>query len=358
MASFNFTSDRVAPRVEHSKFIFTAISSKNFSIHIDKRTRQLNAVVSTGKNLLIAACDGIGLLDKNKNTYTKAGLSGRVVHFLYKHPQNSDLLFASLLPNDDLSASCFYISNNGGYNWEAASGSLFSESLGRAYCFHYLFLNPNERNHLYAILEDDKQVVVSYDGGYNWELFTIIPDSAISLIDIILQCERFDKDLFVITELQWLKHTFDNPFFENNFFHNASNPIIPNPGYYNTNSEFDRVPTSIPKLNPTHAILNTFSSNSMNQMDNLTKKNSNDYYGWVNPMDKSHILYWSSQPIGNPKALLYESCDGGLTIHPVSLETGLPNPSILTIVTEEDCALIVVVDYQAAKLNILKCVAK
>jgi hypothetical protein len=119
-------------------------------------------------HVFVATSDGIWKNKLSTKEWSRAGLEGKHITAIFKHPTITNKFFAGVESDNSATSKTLFISTDGGVSWQAANSPVFDD-LEKRYENYFCFaVRPDHPNHIYANLEGGAMIAVSTDGGLNW----------------------------------------------------------------------------------------------------------------------------------------------------------------------------------------------
>lgn len=328
------------------------------------------ASVSTPNDFQSAAyCDGYVFVATNdglwKNhlatkQWTRAGLDGKYITAIYKHPTVSNLLFAGVKTDYTPTCKTLYISRDGGMSWTPASGIIY-DSLNGCYENYSCFaVRPNNPNHIYANLEGGPMIAVSVDGGDTWKRMNKAEESSIGYQSAIAFLP--DKPDLIY---QGSENPLDDAWLAR-YDIDASDPtLLTNfTKIVDINTWSNRRPNELVSYSYTGNSLYVGQEGALSKVTGTTcklifKSDDNNYpYTyikgiWVDPNNTQHVVFGGALNNNVQPMQLYETYDEGATIIRYENKLGLANPQVQKIVATNTYPAILLNDQGANKVKLV-----
>jgi len=307
----------------------------------------------------VATSDGVWKNELATKQWSRAGLGGRKISCLFKHPTIANKFYAGTLTNGAPSDKTLYISGNGGSNWQAATAPVFDSVSRRYENYACLAVRPGNPNHIYANLEGGTMIAVSVDGGLTWKRMNNEPGSfegyksVIGFLpgnaDQVFQgaesplddawFARYDigKDPVMLSGFRKIvdRNTWENR--RPNELQVYS--FVPGSFYLGQEGGLSKITGSSAKF--------------IFRSDGVNFPYSYIYGIWVDPLNPAHILFGGAvnnlvQPMS-----LYETYDEGGTITRFTDKLGMDNPEIREIVSTNSYPAILINDVGVNKVKLV-----
>lgn len=329
----------------------TLIDHGKIPVKVHAESAEFQSAIYHDNHVFVATTDGIWKNNLKTKEWTRAGLEGKSITALYKHPTISTKFFAGTY-SDYLSPSkTLYISTDAGKTWQAANAPIF-DSLEKNYETYVCFaVRPNHPDHIYANLMGGAMMAVSTDGGQNWvrrnnatESYFGYPSNIVFLPgneNILLQGSENPLDCAWIGQYDINK---TNPVILENFkkivsidFWGNRRPNEMQTHAYTGENIYIGQEGALSILNGT-TVKYVFKSEDGNNFPY-----SYIYGIWVNPKNTKHLLFGGKQN-GENEMSLYETFDEGAKIARFTDKMGFDAPNIREIVGTDSYPAIIISD--------------
>jgi hypothetical protein len=308
--------------------------------------------------IFVATSDGIWKNNLSTKTWSRAGLEGKKITAIYKHPTIANKFFVGVKSDYSETLKTLYISNDGGITWQEGNNLIY-DSLDNHYENYVCFaVRPNNPNHIYANLEGGTMLAISTDGGMNWHRMNNETESYFGYQSNIVFLPNNANVIYQGSEnpldSAWLgKYDIDtaNPVLLSNFSeiidmdvwgNRRPNELQTYP--YTGNSIYIGLEGALAKVTEGN---NKFIYKS---------ENNNFPYSyihaiWVDPNDSKHLLFGGDQN-GGGDMNLYETYDEGTTINRFTDKMGFDTPNVREIISTNSYPAIVISDTEANKVKL------
>jgi photosystem II stability/assembly factor-like uncharacterized protein len=118
--------------------------------------------------VFVATSDGVWKNEISIKQWSRAGLNGKRITALYKHPEQPGKFFAGVQSDSKATTKTVYLTSDGGNTWSAANQPVYENTLHQYENYACFAARPGHPNHIYANLEGGATIAVSVDGGENW----------------------------------------------------------------------------------------------------------------------------------------------------------------------------------------------
>lgn len=292
--------------------------------------------------VFVATSDGIWKNNLATKEWSRAGLEGKVVTAIYKHPAVANKFFAGIQTDYASSTKTLYISSDGCSSWAAVDNTPIDKLDGYHEDFFCFAARPNNPNHIYANLEGGVMIAVSTDGGSSWKRMNSKDESYIGYPCPIAFLPNNPNQLFQGAEspldFAWLgRYDID-----------GSNPTL----LTNFTKLVDMPTWSNRRPNELQTFLHTGSSIYVGQEGALSKVTGtttqfifkSDEHNfpytyvnsiWVDPSNAKHIVFGGELNNQEQPMQVYETYDEGSTIKRYEDKLGMANPQVLEIVATD-----------------------
>jgi hypothetical protein len=361
--SIGFTSCELFNSPGHNGPVKGVFTDKGFipaAVSAGHSGFDFQSAIYDNDRLFVATSDGIWMNDIYNNEWSRAGLEGKVVAMIYKHPTIANKFFASTVSNGTPEDKTFYISNNAGETWEAANNIIFDETNNRYETYVCLAVRPNHPDHIYANV-DGPMIAISTDGGLNWVRMNDATESyygySCNIVFMPGNADAIFQGAEAPLDDAWLgKYKID-----------ADNP--------STLSDFEKlVDISVwgnrrPNELQTYSFVpNTLYVGLEGALYKVTEtsnkpifksENNNFPYAyitaiWVDPYNANHLLFGGGLNANTQPMSLYETFDEGKHITPIDDKLGLENPEVVEILSiGQSNTAIILNDQDANKVKLV-----
>jgi hypothetical protein len=315
-------------------------------------------VIYNDNYVFVATSDGIWKNNLSTKTWSRAGLEGKKITAIYKHPTIANKFFVGVKSDYSQTLKTLYISNDGGITWQEGNNLIY-DSLDNHYENYVCFaVRPNNPNHIYANLEGGTMLAISTDGGMNWQRMNNETESYFGYQSNIVFLPNNANAIYQGSEnpldSAWLgKYDINttNPVLLSNFSkiidmdvwdNRRPNELQTYP--YTGNSIYIGLEGALAKVTEGN---NKFIYKS---------ENNNFPYSyihaiWVDPNDSKHLLFGGDQN-GGGDMNLYETYDEGTTIKRFTDKMGFDTPNVREIISTNSYPAIVICDTEANKVKL------
>lgn len=310
--------------------------------------------------VFVATSDGIWKNDLANAKWSRAGLKGKTVTAIYRHPEVENRLFAGVGSDGHTSSKTLFISDNNGKDWRAATHPIYDQQEKRYESYLCFAARPGFPDQIYANLEGGTTIAFSADGGNTWTRMNNMEYSYFGYQSVIAFLPNDPNTIYQGSEapldFAWLASYEINP----------DNPIML--GSYSTivNHEIwgNRRPNQLKAFAHSPGTLYVGQEGALSKVVGNTSEfifKKEDYeslytymYGiWVNPSNPFHILFGGGLNHDEQPMQLYETFDEGETIHRFSKKFGLENPVVVDIVHTDEYPAILLNDQGADKVKLV-----
>lgn len=307
--------------------------------------------------VFVGTTDGVWKNDLNTKIWSRAGLEGKTITAIYKHPTIANKFFVGVASDNTATSKTLFISNNGGLTWDAGNNLVFDNVEKRYEDYVCFAVHPSNPNLIFANLAGGATIAISVDGGLNWvrnnnriESYFGYPCAIVFLpsdANTIYQGAETPLDF------AWLgKYDIDatNPVLLNNYTKIIDHDIWGNrrPNELQTNSYTDN---SI--YVGQEGALSKVTGNTTKFIYKSANNNlpySYIYAIWVDPLDTKHLLFGGAEQVIE-NISLYETYDEGVTIKRFTDKMGFDFPVITEIVATNTYPAIIINDNSQKKVK-------
>ena len=313
------------------------------------------AALYDGGYIYVATNDGIWKNDINTKEWTMAGLQGKTIVSLFKHPTIANKFFAGAYINADPNfptpnTNPLFTSNDAGATWNAVPGPV-NENY---YCFA---VRPNYPNHIYANVEGPN-MAVSTDGGNSWVFMNNNQGGFIGYQSAIIFKPNNPNQIFQGAEAPlddaWLgSYDIDqsNPVKLTNFKRIVKGAFSGGPWEnrrpnklmmfpFTGNTIYVGQEGALSKVNDT---ISTFIYKSRGEVE---KPYSYIKGIWVDPLDTNHIIFGGGLNNDTQPMQIFETFNEGTTFYRYSDKFGAENPIISDMVDLGDNKIAILISDQ------------
>ncbi|HEX8549439.1 MAG TPA: T9SS type A sorting domain-containing protein [Cytophagaceae bacterium] len=293
--------------------------------------------------VFVATDDGIWKNNLNTREWTAAGLQGKSIKCLYKHPTLANKLFAGAYITEDPNYPRpnripLYLSNDGGASWNPATNPLNKN-------YNCFAARPNHPDHIYANV-DATNIGFSTDGN-NWVLINNINGGDVGSTSPILFTAGNSNHLYIGSETPlddaWLgRYRIDN---SNPILLSDFNKVVRGGSGPWSNRRPNRLQTYPFTPNTIYAGLEgALAKVKDTVMTFIYKANSGDATKpyvyiksiWVDPSDTNHIIFGgfakNEASSGVYQMSLMETYNEGATFHRYTNNFNVADPWICDMV--------------------------
>jgi hypothetical protein len=310
--------------------------------------------------VFVATSDGVWKNEINTKQWSRAGLNGKRITALYKHPELPGKFFAGVQSDGKAMTKTVYLTSDGGNTWSAANQPVFENTLLQYENYACFAARPGHPNHIYANVEGGAMIAVSLDGGENWVRMNNMEESyfgyAAAITFVPGNAAKIIQGAEAPLDDAWLASYDIDP----------NNPVL----LTNYTKLIDmqhwgnRRPNKLQTHTYTGAAIYVGQEGALSKVvDGATqfifKSNDGDaeypYIKgiWVDPADTNHLLFGGLLNHSEQPMSLYETYDQGKTIKRIENKMGIANPQIKDIVSTDSYPAIIVNDQQADKVKLL-----
>jgi hypothetical protein len=360
LTSCTLTSNPSGPRAGKGSFsdlgfIPAAVSAGNSGF-------DFQSAIYNNNRVFVATSDGIWMSNIDNKEWSRAGLDGKVVTMIYKHPAIANRFFAGTQSDGTAEDKTFYISSNGGESWEAADNVIFDETNNKYETYVCLAARPNHPDHIYANLEGGTMIAVSTDGGLNWARMNGATESYFGYACNIAFMPGKADEIFQGAENPlddaWLgKYHIDadNPSTLSDFEKIIDQSVFGN-RRPNELQAFDFVPNTL------YAGLEgaLYKVTATSNKPIFKSENNNFPYTYITALsvdaaNNKHLLFGGALNNSSQPMCLYETYDEGKSITRIDNKLGLENPEVIEILATKNSnsAAIVLNDQGANKVKLV-----
>ncbi|UKT65974.1 sialidase family protein [Pedobacter mucosus] len=308
--------------------------------------------------IYVATSDGIWKNNLTTKEWSRAGLDGKKITAIYKHPMMANKFFAGAKSDNTATLKTMYISDDAGVTWKAGNNIIFDDFNKRYEDYVCFAVRPDHPQQIYANLGGGKSMAVSTDGGINW----IRPNNETgSFFGYPCNIAFLPKNPDAIyqgaespLDDAWLgKYDISNsdPAILNNFQKIVNMAVWDNrrPNELQTNlfTGNDIYVGQEGALSKVSESTNKFIFKS----DGKNFPYSYIYAIWIDPTDTKHLLFGGAQN-GGDDMNLYETSDEGKTIKRFTDKMGFTKPNIREIVNTNTYPAIIVNDDGTNKVKL------
>ena len=299
--------------------------------------------------IFIATTDGVWAYNLLTQVWESAGLQGKTITFIYKHPAIAGKIYAGAIVNAN-NTNPLFISDDNGATWVVAGNA--------AETFSNIVARPGNPNHLYAGTYYGFNFMISTDAGNNWVYFNngqggatgytvnlaFLPSNSNQLfygsenpLDDA-RIDRYDINTSNPTQLDNL-HTIVS----RNVFSNRR-PVKLHTYSYTGNYLYVGQEGALSKVNTDNVNDVTFIYKSVGEPD---KPYSYMYGHWTDPNDTNHLIFGGNLNGDNTGLMqLYETFDEGVTFYRYTDTFGVAAPMVRDIVEINSDKLAIVINDQ------------
>ena len=346
----NETGPEAATFIDHG-FIPAAVdASQNIST--------FQTAFYNDNHVFVATSDGLWKNDLTTKKWSRAGLSGKKITAIYKHPTIAGKFFAGVKSDNTPTLKTLYISDDAGITWNAGNNLIFDDINKRYEDYECFAVRPDHPNQIYANLGGGTSMAVSTDGGVNWVRSN---KETASVFGYACDIAFLPKNPDVI--YQGAESPLDNAWL-GKYDINSSDPTALN--------NFQKiVDMSVwDNRRPKELQINLFTGNdiyvgqegALSKVSGSTNKfifksdgknfpYSYIYAIWVDPTNTQHLLFGGVQN-GGDDMNLYETFDEGKTIKRFTDKMGFISPNIREIVNTNTDPAIIINDDGANKVKL------
>jgi len=320
------------------------------SLDAGRSIAEFQSAIYNDGYVFVATSDGVWKNELATKTWSRAGLEGKSISAIYKHPDLANKFFAGVHSDNTASFKTLYISNDGGSNWEAGENLIYNglENFYEDYvCFA---VRPGHPDHIYANLNGGTMIAISTDGGLNWVRMNNETESYFGY-----QCTIAFTPGDASTIYQGSENPLDVAWLGAYEIDESHPELLTNfSRVVNTDTWGNRRPNELLSFSYTgealyvgqEGALSIFSGDSSRYIYKSEDGNLPYTYVdaiWVDPENTKRILFGGIQNGGNDMNL-YETCDEGDSIFRFTDKMGFSNPDIREFISTDSYPAILIND--------------
>lgn len=311
--------------------------------------------------IYVGSDDGIWKINLVEKIWKRSGLTGKKITALYKHPAVDGKFFAGVESTGPAYKS-FYISDDSGLNWQAATSPVFSDINNRYETYSDIRARPGNHNQLFANLTGTT-IAVSKDGGLTWNRQNYMNDSYFGDNCVINFLADNTNEVYQGAEAP-LDHAWLGK-----YIINSTDPVLTGnlQRIIGDNYEWEnRRPNCLETFTNTPGIFYAGLEGALakvtgSQWIYLFKGSTapdNFPYAyiegiWVDPADSRHIIFGGGVNGSNTSLSLFETFDEGQHIEQLGDKRGMADPEVIDIVAAGNYAAVLIVDKNDNRMRLL-----
>ena len=317
---------------------------------------EFQTAIYNNDHIFVATTDGLWKNNLSTKVWSRAGLEGKGITAIFKHPTIADKFLAGVR-SDSPSQKTVYISNDGGESWQPANAPISNPDQYEDYaCFA---VRPENPNHIFASLGGGATTVVSTDGGDNWVRQNNDSESywgyATNIVFIPNDPEKLYQGGEGPLDFAWLR----------SYKINSTNPVMLSESSTIMDIETwgNRRPNELQTFSYTGNSIYVGQEGALSKVTGSTNKfifkaeeeGNLPYtyvYGlWVDPFNPNHLIFGGSQN-GGEDMNLYETFNEGKSIRRFEDKMGFSVPNVREIVSTNTFPGIIINDDGADKVKL------
>ncbi|MDJ1496958.1 hypothetical protein QNI19_28740 [Cytophagaceae bacterium DM2B3-1] len=319
------------------------------AIEINPSADIQEAIHSTNK-VFVATSDGIWKNDLTTKAWSRSGLEGKRITFIYKHPTIDKKFFAGISP--DSNEKTLYVSTDEGQTWTAVESPVYSSLESMYEVYVCMAIHPAKPNIVFANLMGGTTIAVSKDGGNTWHRNNYAEDSNFSYPCPIAVIPGNTGKIYQGAEAPlddaWLA-TYDinttDPVMLSNFQKVIDMDIWEN-RRPNELATFPYTPNTL--YVGQEGALSKVTGNQSVFIYKSDEKSTFPYSYiegiWVDPANTKHILFGGAVNGEQTTLSLYETQDEGKTVAHISDKLGMTEPQVREIIATDSYPAILIKD--------------
>lgn len=319
---------------------------------------EFQTAIYNDNHVFVATSDGVWKINLTSKAWSRAGLEGKGITAIYKHPAIAGKFFAGVFSDGSASFKTLYISNDGGITWNAGNNLIFDSSQNYYENYVCFAARPNNPDQIYANLDGGAMIAVSTDGGLNWVRKNNESGSYFGYQSNIV---------FLPTDPNTIYQGSENPLDDAWLGKYDINSIHPEllSNFSKISDMFswgNRRPTELQTHSYTGNYIYVGQEGALSKVMGKTNKfifkaeggnfpYSYIYAIWIDPENTNHLLFGGAQN-GGTEMNLYETYNEGTTVKRFTDKMGFTKPNIREIISTNTYPAIIISDDGANKVKL------
>lgn len=331
------------------------------SVKSDNSGSEFQSAIYSNGAVYVATNDGIWKNTLATKEWSRAGLEGKVITCIYKHPTIPNKFFAGTKSDGSATDKTLYLTIDAGVTWLAVAAPIFDMANNRYENYVCMAVRPNNPRHIYANLEGGTTIAVSTDDGANWVRMNNQTSSNFGYQSNIVFIANNSNKIF-----QGSETPLDDAWLGRYDVGTTPTDLTNFEKVVTTATWGNRRPTELQAYN---FVPNTIYVGQEGALSKVTGTTSKDIfkvlngatnfpysyiYGiWVNPSNPNHIIFGGSVNGSDQPMSLYETYNEGGTIRRIENKLGLQNPQVREILQTNTYPAILLNDADANKVKLV-----
>lgn len=324
-----------------------------------------SAVYYNGQ-ILIGTTSGVWSYELDSGHWSRNAFDEFMIPALYQRSDMPEKIFASVLKMDERDTETIHFSNNGGATWEPAAEIPVHEETGHFPSFLYFAARPGNSDHLYAVINNyyGWDVAATTDGGSTWQtaridvgdkyhehrVISFLPDDDSKLLMAstnlatdesylgVFEIDKSDAHLLSNYEVVIEKQNLGSK----KITYSTQTNVLGNQIYLGHRGALSAI--TLPIGSSRYIYLHDETEYLVPEIHAI----------WENPENPEHLLFGGSVPHTMDNIFLFETFDGGETVHEFKDFMGMRTPQIVDIIETDSFPVVIINDMSRQSIRLFR----